>query len=49
MAPAGSVFWLEFPEGTDAAAWAAANWGACLSDNEQDRLDGFGRIFVGVA
>jgi CRISPR-associated protein Cmr3 len=49
MAPAGSVFWLELPEGTDAAAWAAAHWGTSLSDNEQDRLDGFGRIFVGVA
>lgn len=47
MAPAGSVFWLSIPGG--AAAWATARHLTCISDDPQDRLDGFGLIAIGRA
>lgn len=46
-APAGSVYWIETPEplGRDALERA---WMSSLCDDPQDRLDGFGRILLGV-
>ncbi len=43
MAPAGSVYWVDAPEG-----WANAQHLNCISDDPQDRLDGFGLCAVGV-
>lgn len=48
MVPAGSVYWLQFASNEDAAAWADKNWWTCISDEPQDRLDGFGLCVVGV-
>lgn len=48
-APAGSVYWLEFPDEAAAHKWAQANWWRPISDDEQDRRDGFGVCAVGVA
>lgn len=46
MAPAGSVYWVDVPN--DVAGWLErAHWG-CVSDDEQDRRDGFGLAVVGV-
>jgi CRISPR-associated protein Cmr3 len=47
VVPAGSVYWVEVPEGEDAGAWAEKRWMTCISDAEQDRLDGFGLCAVG--
>lgn len=47
MAPAGSVYWLRIPGG--AAAWATDRHLTCISDDPQDRLDGFGLIAIGRA
>ena len=47
MAPAGSVYWVEVDG--DARAWAKRTWMTCVSDAEQDRLDGFGLCVVGGA
>lgn len=47
MAPAGSVYWLSIPGG--AAAWATDRHLTCISDDLQDRLDGFGLIAIGRA
>lgn len=47
MAPAGSVYWLRITG--DAQAWAKQHHFTSISDNEQDRLDGFGLIAVGRA
>ncbi len=47
MVPAGSVFWVELPQGADANAWAQARWLRSISDQEQDRRDGFGLCVVG--
>jgi CRISPR-associated protein Cmr3 len=47
VVPAGSVYWVEVPEGKDAGAWAKERWMTCVSDAEQDRLDGFGLCAVG--
>ncbi|GMV43319.1 MAG: hypothetical protein AMXMBFR64_50350 [Myxococcales bacterium] len=49
MAPAGSVYWVELPEGTDVSTWAAERWLRSICDDEQDRRDGFGLCAVGVA
>ncbi|MDY0061462.1 MAG: type III-B CRISPR module-associated Cmr3 family protein [Myxococcota bacterium] len=48
MAPAGSVYWVEPPPGVPAAQWAGERWMTCVSDEEQDRRDGFGLCLVGV-
>lgn len=47
MAPAGSVYWLKVPGG--AAQWAKEHHLQSISDEKQDRLDGFGVIAVGRA
>lgn len=48
MAPAGSVYWVELPPDVDALAWAKEHWMTCISDDPQDRRDGFGLCLVGV-
>ncbi|MBU0551259.1 type III-B CRISPR module-associated protein Cmr3 [Myxococcota bacterium] len=48
MAPAGSVYWVDLPEEVDVVAWVKARWMSCLSDDPQDRADGFGLCLVGV-
>lgn len=48
LAPAGSVFFLELPGTTDQRlAWIQHIWGRCVSDQEQDRLDGSGLAVLG--
>ena len=49
MAPAGSVYWVEVPKGGVARDWAKEVWMTNVSDEEQDRRDGFGLAVVGVA
>lgn len=49
LVPAGSVFWVEIPDGQDAAAWCQKAWLSSVSTNEQARRDGFGICLVGVA
>ncbi len=49
--PAGSVYFLRFPEGWgegEVRAWAERAWFQNLSDGEQDRRDGFGLAVLGV-
>lgn len=48
MAPAGSVYWYELADGVDADAWIDEHWMKCVSDDAQDRRDGFGLCVVGV-
>jgi len=48
MAPAGSVYWVRVPEGQTARDWARAAWMRPVSDDAQDRRDGFGLCLVGV-
>ncbi len=48
LAPAGSVFFLELPGTPDQRlAWVNNIWGRCVSDQEQDCLDGFGLAVLG--
>ncbi|TVQ96812.1 MAG: hypothetical protein EA398_15410 [Deltaproteobacteria bacterium] len=47
MAPAGSVYWLEFASASDARAWAEESHFTCLASDAQDARDGFGLIAVG--
>jgi len=48
LAPAGSVFFLELPGSPDQRlTWITHIWGRCVSDQEQDRLDGFGLAVLG--
>lgn len=47
MAPAGSVYWLEFANASDARAWAEESHFTCLASDAQDARDGFGLIAVG--
>lgn len=49
MAPAGSVYFLAL-DGTPAAraAWLDATWMRCVSDDDQDRRDGFGLAALGA-
>jgi CRISPR-associated protein Cmr3 len=48
LAPAGSVFFLELPGPPDQRlVWIKHIWGRCVSDQEQDRLDGFGLAVLG--
>lgn len=49
MAPAGSVYWIELPEGRDAAEYVDEVWMNSICENAQDRRDGFGLALVGVA
>lgn len=49
--PMGSVYFLRFPEGWDGdriARWLEEVWFQNLSDEEQDRKDGFGLAAVGL-
>ncbi len=48
MLPAGSVFWVEIPQGKDKATWCAEAWLQHTSSDAQDRRDGFGLCVVGV-
>jgi CRISPR-associated protein Cmr3 len=48
-APAGSVYWVDVPEPLDVDAWVARVHLNPISDDEQDRRDGFGLAVVGVA
>ncbi|MGB9631795.1 MAG: type III-B CRISPR module-associated Cmr3 family protein [Chloroflexaceae bacterium] len=48
LAPAGSVYFIEWPAGVDVRAWIDATWMQNISDNEQDRRDGFGLAVLGV-
>jgi CRISPR-associated protein Cmr3 len=49
LAAAGSVYFLEL-QGTDEAIhqWCDAAWLGCVSDDEQDRRDGFGLAALGT-
>jgi CRISPR-associated protein Cmr3 len=44
---AGSVFWVDLA-GLDVSAWLEKVWWKEISDDEQDRRDGFGLAVVGV-
>jgi CRISPR-associated protein Cmr3 len=50
LVPAGSVYWVELPNSSEARAdWLARAWAQPASEQaEQDRVDGFGMTFVGV-
>jgi CRISPR-associated protein Cmr3 len=51
LAPAGSVFFFKFPDTLTAEAlgtWVEHTWMNCVSDEEQDRLDGFGLAVLGT-
>jgi CRISPR-associated protein Cmr3 len=48
MAPAGSTYWVRLDKDVDARRWAEGVWMKCVSDDEQDRRDGFGLAVVGV-
>lgn len=47
MCPAGSVFFLRFTDKTEIEQWLNETWFNCISDDEQDRKDGFGLAVVG--
>ena len=47
MVPAGSVYWVEFTSRDEANMWARNHWMKCISDNEQDKKDGFGLCILG--
>ncbi len=49
VVPAGDVFWGRLSGAPDARlTWLDKTWGECISDEEQDRLDGYGLAVVGV-
>lgn len=50
MAAAGSVYWVELPDGLNVTEWLDSVWMKCLPNqtNEQDTKDGFGLCAVGV-
>lgn len=49
LAPAGSVYFLKLTGTTEAIGnWVDAMWMNCISDEEQDRKDGFGLIALGA-
>jgi CRISPR-associated protein Cmr3 len=49
LAPAGSVYFVQLAGSEDdIAKWARDTWLATVSDEPQDRLDGFGLALVGV-
>ena len=48
-APAGSVYWVELEGSGEArAAWVSRVWGHSVSEDLQDRRDGFGLAVVGL-
>jgi CRISPR-associated protein Cmr3 len=50
LAAAGSVYFLKFPDETNTEIlekWIKATWMRCVSDDNQDRLDGFGLAALG--
>lgn len=49
LAPAGSVYWVELNPDVDADSWIDQHWMTCISDDGQDRKDGFGLCLVGRA
>ncbi len=50
LAPAGSVYFLKLGASSDDAicAWVNAIWMQCVSDDAQDRTDGFGLAALGA-
>lgn len=51
LAPAGTVFFLRFDAEASLDAinnWVHKMWLTCVSDKEQDRLDGAGMVAIGV-
>ncbi|WP_054537064.1 type III-B CRISPR module-associated protein Cmr3 [Herpetosiphon geysericola] len=51
LAPAGTVLFLKFAEKENSAAieaWVRNYWMQCISDEEQDRRDGFGLAVFGT-
>jgi CRISPR-associated protein Cmr3 len=48
MAPAGSVYWVKLKEGINPKEWIDRMWMNSISDDKQDKLDGFGICIVGV-
>ncbi|MGI8588297.1 MAG: type III-B CRISPR module-associated Cmr3 family protein [Chloroflexia bacterium] len=49
LAPAGSVFFLKLDGSAEAIGkWVDALWMQCISDEPQDRLDGFGLAVLGT-
>lgn len=49
LAPAGTVFFLELSGSDEAISkWVQTTWMSCVSDEEQDRLDGFGLAVIGT-
>lgn len=48
LAPAGSVYFVEFPDGANIRAWLTATWMQNVSDDEQSCRDGFGLAVVGI-
>lgn len=47
MVPAGAVYWVAFKNEGAAKTWAEKHHFTTISDDKQDRLDGFGLIAVG--
>jgi CRISPR-associated protein Cmr3 len=48
LAPAGSVYFVEFPGNGDIRPWLDATWMRNVSDDVQDSRDGFGLAVLGV-
>jgi CRISPR-associated protein Cmr3 len=49
LAPAGTVLFLSLQGQSDALrAWVRSTWMQCVSDKEEDRIDGFGLAVFGV-
>jgi CRISPR-associated protein Cmr3 len=49
LAPAGTVFFVKLSGRDESIAeWVETTWMSCVSDEEQDRLDGFGLAVVGT-
>ncbi len=49
LAPAGTVLFLSLQGDDDAVSqWIGGTWMQCISDDEQDRRDGFGLAVLGT-
>jgi len=48
MAPAGSVYWVKLDPTVNVKTWAEGIWMKSVSDDPQDKRDGFGLAVVGV-
>lgn len=48
LAPAGSVYFVEWQNEVDVRAWLDATWMQCVSDAPQDCRDGFGLAVLGT-